>query len=1004
VDITISNFRPLAFGMASAIALIAAAPALAAAPAPGEAPAQQLEEVVVTGSRIPNLTSASPVTSVTGAEIKAQGVTRIEDMVNSLPQTFGAQGSGISNRSNGTATVNLRGLGPARTLVLIDGRRLMGGNPASQITAVAPDLNFVPAPLVKRIDVLTGGASAVYGADAVAGVVNFILDRNFHGLRVDAQHSWYQHEQGDEAMQAVLRNALRTAALPDTYNIPPDFSGGEADQVSLTFGVNDPDGRGNLTAFASYLHINGITGAAYDYTACPLASGASVIAAGCTGSGTAYPARIGNLIVDPSGPGNTFRTRVGTDLYNFAPVNDMQRPDERYNLGSFAHYKLTSHAEAYADLMYMEDTSDALIAPAGIFPGGGPGPGGTYAVNCNNPLMTATQQSQLCGANAGTPTLANVLVARRNVEGGGRVTDFVHHEQRYVVGLRGDLGARWTYDSYLQYGKTSLNTRVDNYFVTSRINQALLATRNSAGQIVCVDPSNGCVPYNLFQIGGVNAAQLNFLEAPSYTSGAIVERVANASVVGELPASMKSPLAQERIGVSLGAEYRSERLQFGADALQAAGQLNGGEGAFLPVNGGYDVYEGFGELRVPLVQDRDWAKDVSLELAYRYSDYSIGSRTNTYKVSGDWTVVDGVRLRVGYNRAARAPNVIELFAPRATVLAGSVDPCAGLHAGDALVAKCMSLFGLSQAQVLALEPDPTNQYRSLTGGNPDLRPEKADTWAAGVVWTPDYIPGLNLTLDYYDIKVTDFISGIGANNIQNGCMSGVTPSFCSLIHRDSTGSLRSNDGYVIDTAQNTGGLRTSGVDVEVSYRTDLERFGWQHLGAVSASLIGTRVDKLETTSLKGGTTIDCAGLYGAICSTLGGSNNPNPKWRHKLRLTWETPLSWRSLDHVNLSAQWRHIDAVALDRTSSQLGLGGSNPGGPATDLKLGARDYFDVAANFRLNGNVEFRFGVNNLLDREPPLTGFNACPTGPCNNNIYTQVYDSLGRNLFVGLQADF
>lgn len=305
--------RRLALLMAGGVSFAAtAAPAMAQT-------SEQVEEVVVTGSRIPNpnLTSSAPITSLGAADIKAQGAARIEDLVNSLPQAFGSQGSGVSNRSNGTATVNLRGLGSARTLVLIDGRRLMAGNPTSAISPVAADLNFIPSPLVKRVDVLTGGASAVYGADAVAGVVNFIMDRDFQGLRVDAQYSIYQHDQGDSQVQDTLAAARAKAILPDDYNTPGDFSGGESTQVSITMGLQAPDGKGAITAYATYLNINPILAGSYDYAACPLNSGASFLAAGCGGSGTAYPARIdpldpdgagprpdpGNFIVDPSGPG-----------------------------------------------------------------------------------------------------------------------------------------------------------------------------------------------------------------------------------------------------------------------------------------------------------------------------------------------------------------------------------------------------------------------------------------------------------------------------------------------------------------------------------------------------------------------------------------------------------------------------------------------------------------------------------------------------------------------------
>jgi outer membrane receptor protein involved in Fe transport len=968
----------------------------------------EVSEIVVTGSRIPtpNLTSVAPVTSVSSADIKAQGVNRIEDLLNSLPQSFAAQGSSVSNGSDGTATANLRGLGANRTLVLIDGRRLMAGNPTSSISAVSADLNFIPTALVDRVDVLTGGASAVYGADAVAGVVNFVMKKDFEGVQIDAQYSTYQHTQHNSGIQSVVNTARANAAVPDNFVVPGNFLGGEGDQQSITLGVNAPDGKGNITAYATHVNINPVTSSNFDYTACSLNSGSSFAAAGCGGSGTAYPARFGSYILDPAGPGNTFRLRnPATDVYNFAPTNYLQRPDQRYSMGTFAHYEINPHIQAYADLMFMDDTSTAQIAPGGIFASSGPNAGGTFAINCDNPLMTLAQQQQLCGTAAGTATNVNVNVARRNIEGGGRLTTFNHKEQRYVVGLKGELGGDWSYDASLQYGKTSLTTEQTANFLTSRIENALIAKKDANGNIVCQSVINGtdpaCVPYNIFQIGGVTSAALNYLEAPTFSTGNIIEQIANANVVGTLPDSIKSPWANDKIGVSLGAEYRREHLDSVSDVAQATGDVNGNGAANPPVNGGYDVYELFGESRVPLVQDMPFAKDITAELAYRFSDYSNAGVTHTYKVGGDWTIVDGVRLRAGYNRAARAPNVVELFSPQNVVLDGTVDPCAGLTAGNPLVARCATLFGLSTQQVLAIEANPAKQYNGLTGGNPNLKPEISDTYTAGLVWQPSFLPGANLTIDYFDIKVTNYISNIGANTIINGCVNGTNPDFCSLVHRDAAGSLLSTGGYVVDTELNQGGLHTSGVDVSAGYHTGLDTFGISNMGSISATFVGTWLDKLETTILNGQSPIDCAGYYGATCSTLGGSSSPNPKWRHKLRLTWNTPFEYGWLGGVGLSAQWRYYSSVNLDASSSDPRLAGDVP---ATDAKLGARSYFDLLATFKVKDNYSFRVGVNNVFDQDPPLTGASNCPAGACNSNVYAQMYDTLGRYIFVGLTADF
>src|SRR6185503_5973981 len=559
--------------MASTMILgaLAASPALsapAAAPAAATPAAGEVSEIVVTGTRIPtpNLTSVAPVTSVTSADIKAQGVARVEDLISSLPQAFAAQGSMVSNASNGIATVNLRGLGAARTLVLVDGKRVQPGNPTSSTAnAVAVDLNFIPTALVERVDVLTGGASAVYGADAVAGVVNFIMNRNFEGVRVDAQYSFYQHNQQDpEGVQAVVQAAQNKAAVKSFFQVPGDFKGGEGDEETLILGVNAPDGKGNVTAYAFHVNINPILASNYDYTSCDLNSGITFLQAGCGGSGTAFPTRFGNFIVDPSGPGNTFRARnSATDVYNFSPTNYLQRPDQRYGFGAFAHYEVNPHFQAYADLMFMEDNSTAQIAPGGIFAQSGPGPGGAFFVNCNNPLIsqqeltfsTPTSPAICTPAQVASGAQVPLLIARRNTEGGGRLTIFDHQEQRYVVGLKGQLWGDWVYDGYIQYGKTSLSQEQDSNFLTSRINRALIAVRNPAnGQIVCQSVLDGsdpaCVPINYFQLGSVSAAALNYLQAPTFNGGNIIEQVASMNIVGSLGDNLKSPWANDKVGIS----------------------------------------------------------------------------------------------------------------------------------------------------------------------------------------------------------------------------------------------------------------------------------------------------------------------------------------------------------------------------------------------------------------------------------------------------------------------
>jgi iron complex outermembrane receptor protein len=984
-----------------------------ASPVAAQTGGDEVSEVVVTGTRIPspNLESVSPVTAVSAAEIKATGVTRVEDMINSLPQAFAAQGSALSNGSTGTATVSLRGLGATRTLVLIDGRRLMPGTPNTLGGSLAADINFIPTALIERVDVLTGGASAVYGADAVGGVVNFIMAKNFEGVRVDAQYGIYQHDNGN-AIADVVRARAATAASPEFFQLPKDnVRDGESSQVTLVMGVNSPDGKGNVTAYAGYRHVEPILQGNRDFSACTLNSGDTFLDAGCGGSGTAFPARFGSFVVDITGPGNTFRPRVSTrDVYNFGPQNYYQRPDDRYVLGAFANYEINDWATAYADVMFMDDTSTYQIAAGGIF-------AGTFSVNCANPFLSAQQRGLLnataasgggtCASNPGGTFTGTI--SRRNVEGEGRQGQTQHQQYRYVIGLKGDLNDNWNYDFAMQYGRVSFNQTQTGFFRTGAINNALNVVSVN-GVPTCqsvVDGSDpACVPYNIMQLGGVTPAALNYLDTPSTSSGNLFERIVNFSLGGDLTEyGVKTPWATDGVGISIGAEYRRETLDFASDFISSSGQLNGAGGAAPPVNGSFDVYEVFAEARIPLVQDAPWAKSLTLETAFRYSDYSSIGTTETYKLAGDWEPIDGLRIRGGYNRAVRAPHVLELFSPQNVALDGTQDPCAGLAASDPLVARCAQAFGLTTAQVLAIEANPAAQYNGRFAGNQNLDPETSDAYTLGVVWQPSFLPGFNVSVDYFDIKVDDYIAPIGADLIVNRCVQTLSPQFCDLVHRDAEGSLwLSNQGYVIDQTVNIGSLRTSGVDFNAGYRISFDDLGIENMGSLGFNFVGTYLDRLESQALRGDEPFDCAGLYGTICSVAGGFTAPNPKWRHKARVTWNTPLEYGEWFHdFSMTLQWRHFDKVTLDAYDDHPQL--NNPGLQyATDKTLASRDYFDLTASWTMRDNLNFRAGVNNLFDKDPPLNGSSNCPSGPCNGNTWPQVYDAFGRYLFIGLTADF
>ena len=973
-----------------------------------------LGTVVVTGSRIssPNLESISPVTAITAEDLDMTGKVRIEDIINQLPQAFAAQGSSISNGSDGTASVNLRGLGVNRTLVLVNGRRVMPGDPDG---GSAADLNQIPLALVKRVDVLTGGASSVYGADAVAGVVNFIMDNDFEGVRLDANYTFYDHENSNQNLQDLVASRNFTAAPDSTTN-------GYARDFTFAMGFGGSDDSGHATFYATYRKVDAVLEADYDYSACALSSGNAF---GCGGSGTTNPARFiaidttgftgaapGTDVTDDAvGAGGSLSPFTSADVYNFGPLNFYQRPDERYTFGAFANYDVSEKAQAYGEVMFMDDRSVAQIAPSGNFLQ-------PQAVNCDSPFLSQTQRTAWCADLGLAPTDSTTLIiGRRNVEGGGRQLDIGHESIRAVAGFRGELSSAWSYDAYFQHGTTKSAVTSYNDFSIVRLGRSLaVRTDNrldSSGNPVptfgtpqCVSFIDGsdpaCVPWNIFDLGQVTPESLNYLQTPAFIRANATQQIVHADFTGDLTSFVKLPTAESGLAINVGAEYRDEDTQFSPDIAFMSGDLAGSGGATTATEGGYSVKEAFMEARIPLVEGKTGIQALSFETGYRYSDYSSGFKTDTYKAGLDWAPIDQLRFRTSFQHAVRAPNVGELFATQVAGLDGTNDPCDG--APEATLAQCM-LTGMTQAQYQAgVLENPAAQYNGLIGGNPDLQPEESDTVSFGLVWRPEFA-NLTLAVDYFDIEIEKTISGVAGGNADvyiNQCIATGAAQFCDLIHRDSLGTLWiSPTGFVEDTSLNLGGLTTEGIDIQASYKLN---FGAHRLGF---SLVGTQLLDASTAPLPDGDFYDCTGLYGSICGV------PSPEWRHSLRADWSTP--WAGLD---ISLAWRYFDGVDLDRSStdSQLirdidpdGVNGpllpdGIPDPQRTDAKFSARSYVDMTAAITFAENYTFRVGANNLLDQDPPLVGQSNCPAGPCNGNTFAQVYDTLGRQWFASVTVDF
>ena len=945
---------------------------------------QEVEEVVVTGSRIKmaNLEGTSPVTQVTSADIATQGVTRVEDLVNQLPQAFAAQNANVSNGATGTATVNLRGLGSARTLVLVDGRRL----PYGGVTNSAADLNQIPAAMVERVEILTGGASAVYGSDAIGGVVNFIMKKDFEGVQFDAQYGFYQHDNnyggpGEVKLRDVIKG--RAATNPEAFRLPGNVvTDGGGTEFNVLLGVSTEDGRGNITAYAGVRDNDEVLQRDRDYSACTLSANPTTSFA-CGGSATSYPGYFytaGSAFTVDATTGNTFRPYdENLDAYNFGPLNHYQRPDRRYSLGAMGHYELTEFADVYTQLMFTDYSSVAQIAPGGNF-------FNSNSVNCDNPLLSQQQLDTIgcTAADVAAGNSATLYIARRNVEGGGRQQSFENSSFRSLLGVRGAITDTWDYDASVQYSKVKADQLTLNYFKIDRIQRSLnVVTDPTTGQPTCTAVIDGtdpaCVPYNIFQIGGVTQDALNYLQAPGLQQGTIDQTVYQAIVTGDLAnIGVKSPFSNEGIQLAFGAEYRKDRLTNNTDDLLATAQLSGTGGATIGISGETAVTDLFTEVRVPLLQDVPFADTLSVDAAYRYSDYG-ELTTDTYKFGADWAPIQDIKFRGSYQKAVRAANVVELFTAQGFNLFDLPgDPCGADLAGTdnaASDAACLATgvpAGLLRSGAL---DSPAGQYNFLQGGNVGLTPEESETITAGVIFTPRFLPNLTMSIDYFNIKIEDTISTFGADNTLNACYIQGDAAACSRVNRDAgNGSLWRGDGFVEDLNVNIGSLETTGYDLNLNY-SGLE-IGT--LGSLSLNLTGTYLDQLETVPGPGVDSYDCVGLYSGSCGV------PNPDWRHHARFGWQTP--W----NVDLALTWRYFGDVETFRGNDEN-----------IDYSLDAVSFFDLAANWAITDKTSVLVGVNNVLDEDPPITSAVGT-TG--NGNTFPQTYDALGRWIFVRAQVGF
>lgn len=997
--------------LASSIILGAAAAALAQAPAlaqeaPTAAGPDEVQAIVVTGSRIPqpNLVSVSPVQVVGGTEFQLQGRPNTIEVLNTLPQVNQMGSSTLSSTSNplstpgGISTLDLRGLGPQRTLVLVDGRRLGIGDPSTANVNPSPDINQIPAQLIERVEILTGGASATYGSDAVAGVANFIMKRNFEGVQLDAQWGTNQHSNNNELMQGLQQ--ARGFGVP-----AKSVWDGQSWDASLIFGLNSADDRGNITGYFTYHDQAPVSFSRRDYAACQLnvtvnpVSGDVPACAGSSNSNIYYSATgipgryavVGNRFAPYSSTAATSPPAV----FNANPFEYLMHDGKRYTAGFFARYEISPHFEFYSDFGYLNDRTTTQIAPSGLFQGSGVTDNAGFLVNCNNPLLSAQQAATICTpAQIASGGSADLIIGRRNIEGGPRNSIYEHENYRAVVGLRGEIVGPWRYDIYAQRYYTSLFQQNLGYQSLARIQNALqVTTRN--GQPVCIS-GGSCVPYNIFTQGGVNQAQVDYLNSSGSQRGSTTQSIVSGSITGDLGEyGLRTPWSTEGVGVALGAEYRKENLTFNADQASLSGDLSGFGGASSNIDSDLSVRELFGEMRAPLVQGRPFFDELQFEAGFRYSDYSSGLNATTYKFGGHWAPVPDIRFRGSFQRAIRAPNIIELFLPQSVTNTSDVseDPCSGA-AGQPAKSSFLECArtGVTAAQYgnggsTNLIPQcPSGQCALLNGGNANLRPEKANTIAFGFTARPTFLPGFTASVDFYNIDIKDQIGSIPLAITLDNCLKTGNPLFCGQVRRAPNGILfgtsTSGGGYISGVVVNVGRVETSGIDVQTAYT-----FGLGGLGRMAVNLNGSYLMDMKTTPLPGEPTYDCANLYGPTCDGVF------PRWRHSLLATWVSP--W----NVDMSVGWRHIGSVHLETNTDDAGL--TNGVQNHFNRRLGARSYIDMTATWRAHRMLALRAGVTNVFDVDPPLVSSLIAGTG--SPNTYG-AYDLLGRRVFVGLTASF
>ncbi len=1008
--------------------------------------------IVVTGSLIrnPNLEQANPVNVTTADQIELKQSNLAEEVLRELPGVVASIGSAVNNGNGGASYVDLRGLGSNRNIVLLDGNRIAPADLQGRV-----DLNNIPLALVSRVDALTGAAVTTYGADAITGVVNFITKKDFAG--VDLSISNQITEKGDGH---YLRGDLTVGA---------NFEDGRGNAVlSLGYQESDPVYQGardfsnfGIDSYSGTLGGSGTSVPSRFTGTRPLIGAIPNITPAFTQTGTTLVGTVVTPVLAPNAAGAVNRTGTGQinaagqvvanyAAFNFNPFNIFQTPFKRYNIFAQANYEISDAVEIYTRGLFSKNNIKTIIAPSGVF-------GSSVTINLNNPYLPSALRDQFCAFNtapivngvnaAGVATSGQVaytprftpaecaaaatatsatdpnyrtvttVLQRRAIENGPRISDYTTTIFDYRLGARGAITDSIDWDLSAAYGESENVQRIQNYLLTSRVRQSLLANNTTT----CQTTTGGCIPVNWFGPGGsITAAQADFLSDDSTTTVKTTLSQARGVISGDL--GFTSPGADEAIGFAVGGEYRKYTASQAADVLaKTPGELGGAGGAAPDINGGYDVYEAYAEIIAPLIEDKPLFHSLTLEGGARYSKYTVqgaGSNTaTTYKVGLSWEPVEDLKLRANYSRAVRAPNVNELFSPVNTGLTGlAVDPCSGAGPTTNANLRAVCLAQGAPAGTIGTIANPTAaQANSTGGGNINLDPETATTWTVGAVLQPSFAPGFSLSVDYYNIEVTNQIGAPTPNDVINSCfgaapfttLTGASASdpACTTIRRNPvTGGLDGDPSTTLglpQTLSNQGRLFTDGIDVIANYSRDL---GFAELA--SSFVFNYAMSQTFNANVASPVGFDreCVGFYSANCG-FTGSLQPKFQW------SWRNTLT---VDKIDISLLWRHIDGMKQeprDVVASGAAFAGTlpvgfgyNEGATVNFGDIKAADYLDMTLRFNVNDNLTFTGTVQNLLNKQPPIVGSSVGSIAYNSGNTYPSTYDALGRRFAFSARLKF